>query len=510
MEPSCAFTRPRRVRFGKFSGPLRPWSASPLAQASAMWPSVSAPTSPKRSASSVAPIPKESSTMINARFILFSIHLALQKSDQISISLFSDTAIDCRCNFRGFIVQFNGRFDRFRGLLPAVLVFGMDHRQRTLSVDAVTQTRHLGKANAIVNGVRCLTAAAAHRNHCHAQRASIHRADKTFGISIDCFAQHRRRQIISIILDKVARPFLRRDHAAKHFRRFTVIQHRLQLRARLGIVRRQLAGDQHFHTQRHCHVEQARVAVFAGQELHRFANFNGVAGAGGQYLIHIGQQRGGAHAGAVGDTHDRFGQRGREFISRHKRAAADFDVHHQRIQPFRQLLRQNRGGNQRDGVHRRGNIAGGIETFVGRGKGAGLPDNCHANIFNNLAEAVVVREDIEARDRFQFVQRTAGMAEAAAGDHRYVTTAGGHHRPQHQRSDIPDAAGRVFIDDRTVKVEAFPVQNGTGIPHRHGQRNALRHRHIVEEDGHRQRGDLPFRDSIVADAVDEKADLFIA
>ena len=102
------------------------------------------------------------------------------------------------------------------------------------------------------------------------------------------------------------------------------------------------------------------------------------------------------------------------------------------------------------------------------------------------------------------------MAEAAAGNHRHIAAAGGHHRPQHQRSDIPDAAGRVFIDDRTVKVEAFPVQNGTGIPHRHGQRNALRHRHIVEEDGHRQRGDLPFRDSIVADAVDEKADLFIA
>ena len=92
-----------------------------------------------------------------------------------------------------------------------------------------------------------------------------------------------------IILDKVARSFLRRDHATKDFRCFTVIQHRLQFRPGFGVIFRQIAGNQHLHTQRHRHVEQAWVAVFAGQELNRFANFNGVPGAGGQHLVHIGQ-----------------------------------------------------------------------------------------------------------------------------------------------------------------------------------------------------------------------------
>jgi hypothetical protein len=89
---------------------------------------------------------------------------------------------------------------------------------------------------------------------------------------------------------------LRRNHAAKDLCRFTVIQHRLQFRAGFGVIFRQLAGDQHFHAQRHGHVEQTRIAVFAGQELHRFAHFDGVTGAGGQHLVHIGQQRGGTHA----------------------------------------------------------------------------------------------------------------------------------------------------------------------------------------------------------------------
>jgi hypothetical protein len=32
----------------------------------------------------------------------------------------------------------------------------------------------------------------------------------------------------------------------------------------------------------------------------------------------------------------------------------------------------------------------------------------------------------------------------------------------------------------------------------------------VEENGHRQGGNLPFRDGVVANAVDKEADLFVA
>ena len=251
------------------------------------------------------------------------------------------------------------------------------------------------------------------------------------------------------------------DHTAKDLCRFAVVQHGLQFRAGFRLVFRQLAGDQHLYTQRHGHVEQARVAVFPRQELDGFTHFDRVTGAGGQYLVHVSEQRGGAHACAVGDANDRFGELGRKLIGRHKGTAAHLHVHHQRVQPFCQLFRQNRGGDQRNGVNGGGDVAGRVETLVCRGKRAGLADNCHTHVFNNVAEAVVIREDIEARNGFQFVERTAGVAQTAPGNHRDVTATGGHHRAQHQGGHVTHTAGGVFVHNRAVKVKAFPVQNGS-------------------------------------------------
>lgn len=116
---------------------------------------------------------------------------------------------------------------------------------------------------------------------------------------------------------------------------------------------------------------------------------------------------------------------------------------------------------------------------------------------------------ISKQDRFQFVERTAGMSETATGDHRHITAAGRYHWPQHQRRHVPYAAGRMLIDNRAIEIQAFPVKDSTGIPHRHGQRNTLRHGHIVEEDGHRQGGNLPFRDSIVTNTIDKETNFFV-
>ena len=61
--------RPRAAMVGTWSGPERPLSARPSAQARAMWPSVLAPSSPKAAASGAPPQPTESITMRTARGI---------------------------------------------------------------------------------------------------------------------------------------------------------------------------------------------------------------------------------------------------------------------------------------------------------------------------------------------------------------------------------------------------------------------------------------------------------
>ena len=64
-----AAPRPMAARFGTFSGPLRPSSARPSAQATAIWPRVLAPSSPKAAASGAPPQPTESITSRKARGI---------------------------------------------------------------------------------------------------------------------------------------------------------------------------------------------------------------------------------------------------------------------------------------------------------------------------------------------------------------------------------------------------------------------------------------------------------
>lgn len=70
--------------------------------------------------------------------------------------------------------------------------------------------------------------------------------------------------------------------------------------------------------------------------------------------------------------------------------------------------------------------------FVGWGKGVGLFDNCYVNIFNNFVEVVVVWEDIEVWDCFQFVQCIVGMVEVVVGDYWYVIIVGGYYWFQYQ------------------------------------------------------------------------------
>ncbi|CCK00901.1 hypothetical protein BN129_1453 [Cronobacter sakazakii 701] len=334
--------------------------------------------------------------------------------------------------------------------------------------------------------------------------------DKAGTVGVDRFAERGRGQVALVVVDKIRRAALRRHHTPENLRRLAVVQHLLQLRARFSLIFRKPPGEQHLDAQRHRHFQQTRVAVIAGQEPHRLADFHRVTGAGGQHFVHIGQQCGRAHARTVRHANDRLRQFFRERISRHKCPAAHFHVHHQRVQPFGEFFREDRSGDKRNRIDGRGDITRRIEAFIRRCQRVGLANYRHADVFNNVAKAVVVRENIKPRNRFQFIEGAAGVTQSAPGNHRNVTAAGRDHRAQHQRGHVAHAAGGVFIHDRAVEVQAFPVQHGAGITHRHRQRDSLRHGHVVKENRHRQRGDLAFGHSVIANAVNKKADLFVA
>ena len=99
-----------------------------------------------------------------------------------------------------------------------------------------------------------------------------------------------------------------RHHAAKNFRRFAVVQYRLQLGSGIGIVLCQSTRQQHFHTQGHRHFKQPRVTIFARQEAHGFAHLYRITGTGCQHLVHVGQQRRSFTPCTIRDTNDSLRQ----------------------------------------------------------------------------------------------------------------------------------------------------------------------------------------------------------
>ena len=103
---------------------------------------------------------------------------------------------------------------------------------------------------------------------------------------------------------------------------------------------------------------------------------------------------------------------------------------------------------------------------IAKDKRGEAPFSVDANLLHTSSEGKVLEDPAEeapnlVRNGFQFVERTAGVSQAAPGDHRDITAAGRHHGAEHQRRYIAYAAGGVFIDNRAVEVEALPVQYGS-------------------------------------------------
>ena len=244
--------------------------------------------------------------------------------------------------------------------------------------------------------------------------------------------------------------------------------------------------------------------MLAGQEADGVAHFHRVAGGRCQRLVHAGDQRRGLQPRPVGDVDEARCQRSGVRLAGHEGAGAAFDVEHQAFEPARELLRQDRGGDQRDRFHRRRDIPHAVEALVRRGELPGLADDRAADVAHCPPERRIVGRHRIAGDRFHLVQRAAGMAETAARDHRHGRAAGGDDRRQHQRDIVADAAGRMLVDDWAV--EAGPVENIAAVAHRLGQRDGLVPRHAPEEDRHGEGRDLPLGDAAVVEAGDEGLD----
>ena len=252
---------------------------------------------------------------------------------------------------------------------------------------------------------------------------------------------------------------------------------------------------------------EPRVAAPSDEKIDGVADFDGVAGGAGERLVHVGDQRDGRQAGAGRDRRDALGQFARALERRHEGARAGLDVHDQAFEARGELLRQDRGRDQRDQLDRRRHVADRVEAPVGRREGVRLADDGAARLAHDALEREEIGLRDIARDRIELVERAAGVAEAAARDHRHEGAAGGEHRREHERHVVADAAGRMLVEDRARQVRRAPVERFAGERHGAGQRDALVERHAVEEHRHGEGGGLPLGDRAAGQPGDELADL---
>ena len=107
----------------------------------------------------------------------------------------------------------------------------------------------------------------------------------------------------------------------------------------------------------------------------------------------------------------------------------------------------------------------------------------------------------EAGNRFELIERAAGCAEAAAGDHRHLQIAAGEQRRERQRNFIADAAGGMLID--LGRFAGGPLERDAGVEHVLGEGGDLGDRHAAQVDGHRPGGHLVVGHVAANVAVDE-------
>ena len=383
----------------------------------------------------------------------------------------------------------------------------MDQGERLISLDALTQADKVGQTDGIIEFVGGGAATTAHGDHRQAQFTGVHRGDESAVGRVDGAHDGGFGQVGVVALHEVGRTTEAGHHAPEDLGCLAIVQHRLQLGAGIAVIAGKTGGDQHLGAQGHGHFVDARVAILTGQVAHRFAHFHGVAGAGGQHLVHVGQECRGAAAGPVGHGDDALGQFLGGFKGRHEGAGAHLHVHHQGFQPGGELLGEDGAGDHGNGLDGGGDIPYRIDTLVRRGEIAGLADDGDTRLFHHFQEAVVVYRGLVAGNGIQLVQGTAGVAETSAGNHGHETAARSDHGAQHQGDDVTHTAGGVLVDDGAAQVEVVPGQHHAGVAHGAGQGNPLIHGHVLEVDRHGQGRDLPLADGVVGNALDEELNL---
>jgi hypothetical protein len=107
--------------------------------------------------------------------------------------------------------------------------------------------------------------------------------------------------------------------------------------------------------------------------------------------------------------------------------------------------------------------------------------------------------------RFEFIKRAAGVAEAAAADHRYREATRSNDGSDNERGLIADASGGMLI--HFSGVNAREIEDLAGEKHGFGERGELGTIYAAKPRGHEPGGHLVIGNFAARIAGDEEVDL---
>src|SRR5215831_2576886 len=242
------------------------------------------------------------------------------------------------------------------------------------------------------------------------------------------------------------------------------------------------------------------------ERLRRLHDFERVADGVAERLVHVRDQRLDLLIHAPADADHRLRQASRVDLFLHECAATDFDIQHQRVDTLRQFLRHDRRGDERDRLDGGGDVAQGVEFAVGGSEMVALADEGEPDLGELIAKFVDGEIGAEARNRFEFVQRAAGVAERASGHHGHHDTGRGCQRSDDEAGFVAHAAGGMLVDfDSGNRGEIHAIARAQ---HAFGEAADLAVGHPREESGHQKRRHLVVGDFTTGVPVHQKTDLF--
>ena len=106
----------------------------------------------------------------------------------------------------------------------------------------------------------------------------------------------------------------------------------------------------------------------------------------------------------------------------HECGTAEFHVKDERSEAFGEFLGKNGRGDERDAGHGAGYVAERVNFLVRRNHPFGLAAYDAADFLDLLNDFSGGQQGLEAGDGIEFVERAAGDAEAAPGNHRHAKT----------------------------------------------------------------------------------------